>query len=178
MVIDMQVITKQIADLVFATYNPRRELTPADPEFVQIRDSIKRFGLVTPIVINSDNTVIAGHQRLSVLEHLGMTEVACVVLDLDKQSEKALNVALNKISGVWDLEKLDAVLKDLADYDAPEVTGFGLDEIKQLDLAGLESNMDSIFDVSKDRPASHGRRVKELCCPHCKGSFKADESEI
>lgn len=87
-----------IEKLKAAEYNPRKDLKPEDEEYQKIKKSIIEFGFVSPLVVNRDMTVIGGHQRLKVLEELGYKEVECVILKLDKQKEKALNVALNKIS--------------------------------------------------------------------------------
>ena len=46
-------------------------------------------------------TIVGGHQRLSCAIDLGYTEVPCAVVDVDKVREKALNIALNKITGAW-----------------------------------------------------------------------------
>ena len=89
-----------VEKLLPAKYNPRKDLQPGDPEFEKLKRSITEFGYVEPIIWNKrTGVVIGGHQRLKVLQHLGYTEVDCVVLDIDEQKEKALNVALNKISG-------------------------------------------------------------------------------
>ena len=97
-----------------AKYNPRKDLKPGDPEFEKLRRSVEEFGYVEPIIWNKrTGVVIGGHQRLKVLQYLGYSEVDCVVVDLDEQKEKALNVALNKISGAWDVPLLTALLKDL-----------------------------------------------------------------
>lgn len=104
-----------------AKYNPRKDLQPGDPEFEKLKRSVEEFGYVEPILWNQrTGVVVGGHQRLKVLQHLGYTEVDCVILDLDEKKEKALNVALNKISGDWDIPLLTALLKDLNDggYDA------------------------------------------------------------
>lgn len=101
---------KNLADLHPAEYNPRKKLTPNDPEYIQIRNSLTEFGYADPIVINSDGTIIKGHQRCTVMMDLGYTEAEVIVLDIpDKAKEKALNIALNKITGKWD----NAILKDL-----------------------------------------------------------------
>ena len=96
-----------------AEYNPRKELKPGDPEFKNIQRSLKEFGYVDPIIINKDGTIIGGHQRASVLKSLGYTEADCIVVDLGKQNEKALNIALNKIGGQWDMSLLRDALQDL-----------------------------------------------------------------
>lgn len=113
-----------------ADYNPRKELKPGDPEFQNIQRSLKEFGYVDPIIINKDGTIIGGHQRASVLKSLGYTEADCIVVDLSKKDEKALNIALNKISGQWDMSLLRDALQDLTlspvDVNA---TGYSDDEL-------------------------------------------------
>jgi hypothetical protein len=96
-----------------ADYNPRKELKPGDPEFRNIERSLREFGYVDPIIINKDGTIIGGHQRASVLKSLGYTEADVIVLDVSKADEKALNIALNKIGGEWDMQKLRDALGDL-----------------------------------------------------------------
>ena len=117
-----------------AKYNPRKDLQPGDPEFEKLKRSVQEFGYVEPIIWNKrTGVVIGGHQRLKVLQHLGYTEVDCVVLDLDEQKEKALNVALNKISGAWDVPMLTTLLRDLDEsgFDAT-LTGFDVSEMSEL----------------------------------------------
>lgn len=122
-----------IDSLVPASYNPRKKLKPGDSEFEKIKNSINEFGYVDPVIVNQDLTVIGGHQRISVLKTLGYTEIDCVVIDIDKTKEKALNVALNKISGEWNKDLLAELIKDLQslDYDV-SFTGFEPPEIDQL----------------------------------------------
>ena len=85
-----------------AAYNPRKKLKPGDKEYEKIKNSITEFGFADPLVVNADMTIIGGHQRLTVAMELGYTEVPCAVVDIDKTREKALNIALNKITGAWD----------------------------------------------------------------------------
>ena len=117
-----------------AKYNPRKDLKPGDEEFEKLKRSIEKFGYVEPIIWNKrTGNVVGGHQRLKVLMHLGHAEVDCVVLDIDLQKEKALNIALNKISGDWDDNLLTALLKDLQEsgFDT-SLTGFDMTEITEL----------------------------------------------
>lgn len=102
-----------LRDLTPAEYNPRVRLTPSDPEYQAIKESIQEFGYCDPIIINRDGTIIGGHQRATVLEDIGETEADVVVLDLNKSDEKALNIALNKIGGQWNEDLLRAALSDL-----------------------------------------------------------------
>ena len=116
-----------------AEYNPRKKLKPGDKEYQKIRASIEEFGFADPLVVNADMTIIGGHQRLNVATDLGYTEVPCAVVDVDKTREKALNIALNKITGEWDEQMLADLLTDLkeADYDL-DYTGFDAPEVDAL----------------------------------------------
>ena len=136
----------KISDLRPAEYNPRKHLRPGDDEYEKLKKSIETFGYVDPIIINADGTVIGGHQRLFVLQDLGYHEADVAVVNLNKQDEKALNIALNKISGEWDDEKLAAIFAELqeADYDT-ELTGFDGDEISGI-LSGVVSGEEELSD--------------------------------
>ena len=87
-----------------------------------------------PIIVNYDMTVIGGHQRLTVLKDLGYTEVQCVVVHIeDEHKVKALNIALNKITGAWNEQLLADLLVDLQSVDFnTDLTGFEAPEIEQL----------------------------------------------
>ena len=116
-----------------AEYNPRKKLKPGDKEYKKIKASIEEFGFADPLVVNADMTIIGGHQRLTVAIGLGYTEVPCAVVDVDKDREKALNIALNKITGQWDEEMLANLLKDLDTVKFnTDLTGFDRSEIEDL----------------------------------------------
>ena len=107
-------------------YNPRKDLKPGDPEYEKLRRSIEEFGYVEPVIWNKrTGNIVGGHQRYKVLTALGYKEIDCVVVDLDEQREKALNVALNKISGEFDIPLLTDLLMDLNEdgFDV-SLTGF------------------------------------------------------
>ncbi len=116
-----------------AEYNPRKKLKKGDKEYEKIQNSIEEFGFADPLVVNRDMTIIGGHQRLTVAMDLGYKVVPCAVVDVDKVREKALNIALNKITGAWDETLLADLLTDLkeADYDL-DWTGFEAAEVDQL----------------------------------------------
>ena len=138
----MEIRKMSIEQLNPAVYNPRKDLQPGDPEYEKLKRSMQEFGYVEPIVWNKrTGNIVGGHQRYKVLLDMGMSEVDCVVVDLDETKEKALNLALNKIQGDWDYLKLKDLLQELdtGEFDI-EITGFGLDEIEQLltDLSGGE----------------------------------------
>ena len=117
-----------------AAYNPRVDLKPGDKEYEKLKRSISEFGYVEPVIWNRQTgNVVGGHQRLKVLLDMGQTEIDCVVVDLDLLHEKALNIALNKIQGDWDEDKLAAIM---ADFDAEafdvSLTGFDANEVDAL----------------------------------------------
>lgn len=136
----MKIIRKRIADMERATYNPRVELQPGDAEYETLRRSLEQFGMVEPVVWNErTNRVVGGHQRLTVEAALGHEEVDVSVVDLDEIKEKELNIALNKIGGRWDTEKLGAVFDSLGDRALE--TGFTQPEIDEVQ-AKLEQLID------------------------------------
>ena len=141
----MNIEKRAVTELVHAHYNPRKKLTPADTEFQKIQRSLQEFGYVDPIIINSDNTIIGGHQRATVLQSLGYKEIDVVVVDMDKTKEKALNVALNKISGEWDFEKLEVLLEELQLEMDATITGFDDEDIQRM-LADLQQEIEVIED--------------------------------
>lgn len=153
MTTEMKMETRSLASLRPAEYNPRVQLQPADPEYQNIKRSIETFGYVDPIIINQDGTIIGGHQRYNVMKDLGYTEAQVVVVDLDKNNEKALNIALNKITGEWDEIKLKDLLLDLDlnDYDLT-ATGFSSKEVEDL-VIRLDKDVeaeDDDFDADAD----------------------------
>lgn len=146
----MEFEVKRIADMNRAAYNPRVDLQPEDEEYQAIERSLKRHGLVQPVVWNCrTNTVVSGHQRLTVLEAQGETEVTVSVVDLDDIQEKELNVALNKITGEWDDDKLSVILNELGE-EATD-TGFTLPEIDVL-RDELKSYFDDVTAPDEEEP--------------------------
>ncbi len=139
----------EITKLKPAEYNPRKNLKPEDEEYQKIKRSIIEFGYVAPVIVNSDMTVIGGHQRLKVLKELGYNEVECVVVDLNKNKEKALNIALNKISGDWDNNKLEELLAELKETDIDlDITGFSFDEVDNI-LKDITGSKEDDFDIQQ-----------------------------
>ena len=149
----MLIEKKNTADLLPADYNPRKDLKPGDTEYEKLKRSIEQFGYVEPVIWNkTTGRVVGGHQRLKVLMDMGMTEVDCVVVAMDEEKEKALNIALNKISGDWDKDKLALLIADLqgADFDV-SLTGFEPAEIDALFKDTLKDGVkDDDFDVGAE----------------------------
>ena len=143
--------TIPIADLKPAPYNPRKDLKPGDAEYEKIKQSITAFGFIEPLVWNErTGNVVGGHQRLKVLIEQGVKSVPCVVVDFDEDTERAANLALNKIGGDWDFSKLADVLLELehANFDL-DLTGFDAGEIKNIMgwTPGADSASDDDFDA-------------------------------
>ena len=141
-----------VTELKPAAYNPRKKLKPGDKEYEKIKNSIKEFGFADPLVVNSDMTIIGGHQRLTVAMDLGYTEVPCAVVNIDKTREKALNIALNKITGEWDENMLADLLKDLeaSDFNTA-LTGFEPPEMEQLFNKVCDKDVtEDSFDVDEE----------------------------
>jgi len=118
----MKVVKRKIAELIPADYNPRK-LT--DKQERDLTNSLKEFGLVDPIVINTyegrENVIIGGHQRVKVWARLGNKDIDCVEVSLPIERERELNVRLNANTGEWDLD----LLKDY--FEIPELEEWGLD---------------------------------------------------
>ena len=140
-----------------APYNPRQDLQPGDQEYEKLRQSMATFGCVELLVWNKrTGTLVSGHQRFKILKAEGLQEIEVSVVDLPLAQEKALNLALNKIRGNWDQDKLADILREL--NQTPDInvglTGFDLPEISQiLDGMGDEEGEDG-FDVEADVEAN------------------------
>lgn len=141
----------EIEKLIPATYNPR-EMN--EEEMEKLVNSLKKFGQVDDIVINKDMTIIGGHQRVSAAKRLGWTKVKCKVLDLDKDNEKLLNLAMNKIVGRWNEDKLLDLIKYVSVLPEVGSSGFNKEEIDQylfqFDIRGKDSLTFNFEDDAED----------------------------
>lgn len=165
----MQIEKMKIKDLNRATYNPRIDLMPGDAEYDNLRANILAYGFILPIIYNKrTGNVVGGHQRLTVLENEGVEEVEVSVVDIDEKQEKQLNIALNKIDGEWDNERLAEILVELGD-EATE-TGFSQWEIDQ-----ITNNIDNLLD--SDTVDAELKAIEELF--NVSLTFdKADQEEL
>jgi ParB-like chromosome segregation protein Spo0J len=164
----MRIEKVRLQDLKPADYNPRKI---SGPEFEKLKRSIEEFGYVDLIIKNErTGAIVGGHQRYKALDELGYDEIDIAVVDLDETKEKALNIALNKISGDWDIEKLKDILLELDTGEVDvELTGFDLSEIEEMmtktyqDLNDNdEINLDDFDDENFD-----------YCCPNCDFHFNS-----
>jgi hypothetical protein len=122
-------------------YNPRT-ITPHD--FASLKRSLEQWGLVEPIALQAETkAVIGGHQRLKAALELGISPVPCVLIEISDLEAKALNLALNRISGDWDMAKLIASLEDLKTGGIDlDLTGF--DDMELDDMMSEEPEISKI----------------------------------
>ena len=116
----MNLIYYNPTELIAAEYNPR-QLTKEQHK--DLTDSIKRFGLVDPLIVNTHkerkNILVGGHQRLKIAQELNIKEIPCVEVELTPAKERELNIRLNKNSGEWDYDAL------ANNFDVGELTEWG-----------------------------------------------------
>tara|TARA_R100001086_G_scaffold249990_1_gene192322 strand:+ start:1642 stop:2370 length:729 start_codon:yes stop_codon:yes gene_type:complete len=151
----MDIVKLKANKLKPATYNPRQISTK---QYKDLKNSITKFGLVDPIIVNKDYTVIGGHQRLKVLNEMDLQDIPCVVLDLSKDEEKELNVRLNKNTGEFDIDIL------ANEFDIDELVDWGFKHIDLgLNIDKLNENpyTDKIeapkYEASNEKP-----KIKDL----------------
>lgn len=127
----MKIVSRDVASLKPAPYNPRVALKPGDKEYEEIRSSLETYGLVVPLVFSKRGYVIGGAQRLTVIKDLGWKKVDTVdAPDMTLVMEKALNLALNKIDGKWDPERLAQLKREGVFTKFP--TGFSSAEVEAI----------------------------------------------
>ena len=125
----MEIVTKQVKDLIPYEQNPRKN----DEAVKYVANSIKEFGFKVPIVIDKNNVIVAGHTRYKASKKLKLKEVPCIVADdLTDEQIKAYRLADNKVSETaeWDFDLLTDELTDILDIDMNE---FGFELINEED---------------------------------------------
>ncbi|QRV09712.1 DNA modification methylase [Bacillus velezensis] len=142
----MEIRKVPVEKINLAPYNPRVDLQPGDPEYEALKQSMTRFGAVEPLVWNEKTgNLVGGHQRFKIHMEKKPRTLLVSVVNLDESEEKALNLALNKISGDWDEGKLQLLLSELnATFDDITLTGFSEEELEDL-----------LLDVPEDSEISH-----------------------
>jgi hypothetical protein len=139
-----------------AEYNPRIKLEPGSTAYEQLARSLDEFGYIDPIIWNEGTgNVVGGHQRLAILTAQGAAEVEVSVVHLDEIKEKALNLALNKISGEWDDEKLSELLVELTDEGMIDFTGFTT--MDYAELLGEDADPEPEGEPPEDEPEESGK---------------------
>ena len=136
-----------------AEYNPRKI---SDAEFEKLKANIARFGIADPLIVNKDLTIIGGHQRQKAALALEMTQVPVKIVDLNKEEEKILNLALNRIKGEWEPKKLAEVIYTVRTLPDIDHSGFTDKEISQLldSLINPEDDSPTVAPAEKAEPTS------------------------
>ncbi len=165
----MDIITIPVAQIRVAAYNPRKDLQPGDAEYQAISRSLKDYGLIEPLIWNQrTGNLVGGHQRFKILTAEGATELPVSVVDLDPGQEKALNLALNRVQGAWDGEKLVDLLEGLmASGQDIAVTGF-----TEKDIEAILGQFEPIdLDEMEETQGEAGQERAEHRCPKCGFEF-------
>ena len=134
----MDIVNKKVKDISPYEKNPRRN----DEAVKYVAESIRRFGFKVPIVLDSNNIVVAGHTRLKAAKKLGLKEVPCIIADdLTDEQIKAFRLADNKVSELaeWDWDLLSDELDDLLDFDM-ESFGFEFEDVIEQDYYEPKEN--------------------------------------
>ena len=167
----------KLADLEPAPYNPRNI---SEYAFKGLSKSIEQFGLVEPIILNErTGKVVGGHQRLRVLESMGITETEVVVVDLSEEEERTLNITLNNrlIMGEFTADVLPSI-DDILN-SVPELA---------IDLRLPELALDIETALYKEEPVATteppaleplgkqgGSQPVSVRCPECGAQFELAE---
>lgn len=115
----MVIEIKKLKDLKPAPYNPRQSTKKQEQ---QLSESLDKFGVVEPIIFNKQTGfIVGGHFRVRELKKLGYKEVECVIVDLNEQDERELNIRLNANTGEFDWDVL------ANEFDANELNDWGLE---------------------------------------------------
>ena len=149
----MEIQRKKITELNPAPYNPRKSNKKQEDN---LRKSLEKFGVVEPIIFNKrTGYIVGGHFRTRELKKLGVEEVDCVIVDLNEDDEKELNIRLNANTGEWnwemlqaewDLTKLEEWGVDVPEWDNEEV----LEADEQKDLSSTIDNLYRIEIICED----------------------------
>lgn len=172
----MKISRMKLADMKAADYNPRIELKPGMEEYEKLKSSILEFGFVDPPIFNKrTGNLVGGHQRVAVARDLGLfDEIEVSIVDLHLEKEKALNLALNKISGRWDDEALVALLSEM-DADQISLSGFDNDEANQLIKSFNEIPQDELGDFNNTEIDVKDFSAGEFDCQCPKCGFRFDQ---
>ena len=152
----LKIVYKSVDDLIPYINNPRINDHAVDA----VASSIKNFGFKVPIIIDSENEIVAGHTRLKAAKKLGMKEVPTIVADdLDDNQIKAFRLADNKVGelAAWDFSALEIELQNIGDIDMNSFE-FGDEDFMIFTLNDAEDELNNFEDIASKKT-----------CPHCGG---------
>ena len=159
----MKIKDIELSKLKPATYNPR-QITKKQVK--HLKESIEKFGIIDPLIINSDHTIIGGHQRFAILNEASKRvdwedppKVPCVILDLSKEDERELNIRLNKSGGEWDMDILanEFDIEELKEWGFKDIEfGFNIDKIEE------DKEDEYVITIKESNIAKANQLFKEL----------------
>lgn len=130
--------TIKVSDLVPNPKNPRIDLRPGMPMYEKLKDSMENFGYLDPIIWNKrTGMIVSGHQRFQVMKDIAeakgepLDTVDVMEVDMPENKQDSFMVAVNKITGLWDMEKLESLFRELSEEDLTH-TGYDEFEIQAL----------------------------------------------
>lgn len=172
----MKISKMKLADLKPADYNPRINLVPGMDEYEKLKQSIIEFGFVDPPIFNvRTGHLVGGHQRVAVARDLDLfDEIEVSIVDLHIEKEKALSLALNKISGRWDDEALAALLAEL-EIEQISLGGFDQEEADQLIKSFNEIPGDELGDFKNTEIDVDDFSGEEFDCQCPKCGFRFNQ---
>lgn len=176
----LNIQSKKISTLKPAPYNPRNSSKEQEEA---LKDSLKKFGLVEPIIFNKQTGyIVGGHFRVRELKKMGVKTVDCVIVDLNKEDERELNIRLNANTGSWD----EQLLKDNFGIDEVEAWGFDTSDWKepdnftpnynpeQGDNVITDEQVSAVGDKLEGQMSAKIETKKLIICPHCLEEFEID----
>ena len=163
---------KKLSELKPAPYNPRQSTAKQEKH---LKASLEKFGVVEPIIYNKQTGyIVGGHFRVRELTKLGYKEVECVIVDLNEEDERELNIRLNANTGEWDWDSL------ANEWDAENLEDWGLDlpiimdEPSYEDLIGEEKNKPATMKITFTSPEQLQKaeiEIQELLDRNYSGSY-------
>ena len=140
----MKLEQRKVSELIPYVNNSR---THSDDQVAQIAASIKEFGWTNPILVDENDSIIAGHGRLMAARKLGFDEVPTIRLkDLTEAQKKAYVIADNRLAlnAGWDMEMLKIELENLKELDFDlDLLGF---DAKELDAILEPEQVEGLTD--------------------------------
>lgn len=122
-----QMVYLPLKDIKPYENNPRKNDQAVD----KVASSLEAFGAQSPIIVDKNHVIIAGHTRYKAAKKLGWDEFPCVVAEaLSDEQARAYRMADNKTGEFadWDDDKLDEELAKILDIDMGAF-GFDLEKI-------------------------------------------------
>lgn len=133
--------------------NPRKN----DDAVKYVKASIEEFGFRIPLVVDKNNTIVAGHTRYKAAVQIGIKKIPCIIAeDLTEEQIKAFRIVDNKTSefSSWDFPELESQLEDIISID---MKTFGFEEIEPIDMSDFFTEKDEIKE----------KKQNVIVCPHC-----------